>query len=186
MIPLKSLIGGMVLTAGVLGGTAAYAADVSTTQTLNLVGGSNFFGHSFAASSTDDTFTDKFYFTVSSLSTLSSALTAFTFTPIDAIAITGVSIFDSGGLSLAGNQVSTGALDSWTLGSGHLTADTYYLQVTGKVLSADATGYGGALAVTAVPEPETYGMLLAGLGLVGVLARRSKKAGQTAAESRVA
>jgi len=29
-------------------------------------------------------------------------------------------------------------------------------------------------SVTAVPEPETYAMLLAGLGLVGFMARRRK------------
>lgn len=33
-----------------------------------------------------------------------------------------------------------------------------------------------ATAVTAVPEPETYAMLLAGLGLMGVIARRRKQA----------
>jgi hypothetical protein len=33
------------------------------------------------------------------------------------------------------------------------------------------------LAVTAVPEPETYAMMLAGLGLLGFAARRRKKAG---------
>ena len=39
-------------------------------------------------------------------------------------------------------------------------------------------GYGGALdniSVTAVPEPETYAMLLAGLGLMGCIARRRKQ-----------
>jgi hypothetical protein len=41
--------------------------------------------------------------------------------------------------------------------------------------------YGGSLdnvsitAITAVPEPETYAMLLAGLGLVGAIARRRKQ-----------
>jgi hypothetical protein len=30
----------------------------------------------------------------------------------------------------------------------------------------------GTLSVAAVPEPETYGMLLAGLGLVGFAARK--------------
>jgi subtilisin family serine protease len=33
----------------------------------------------------------------------------------------------------------------------------------------------GSYTVTAVPEPETYAMLLAGLGLVGAMARRRRK-----------
>ena len=40
-----------------------------------------------------------------------------------------------------------------------------------------SNSYGGSLdnvAVTAVPEPETYAMLLAGLGLMGVMVRRRK------------
>jgi hypothetical protein len=39
--------------------------------------------------------------------------------------------------------------------------------------------YGGGLtltAVAAVPEPETYAMLLAGLGVIGAIARRRKAA----------
>jgi hypothetical protein len=32
--------------------------------------------------------------------------------------------------------------------------------------------YSGEVTVSAVPEPATYGMLLAGLGLVGAVARR--------------
>ena len=36
--------------------------------------------------------------------------------------------------------------------------------------------YNGLLAVTAVPEPETYAMFLAGLGIMGALARRRKPA----------
>ena len=44
--------------------------------------------------------------------------------------------------------------------------------------STGDSGYSGAVldnvSVTAVPEPETYAMLLAGLGLVGTIARRRK------------
>ncbi|MBK9347554.1 MAG: PEP-CTERM sorting domain-containing protein [Burkholderiales bacterium] len=38
--------------------------------------------------------------------------------------------------------------------------------------SAGGASYGGNIGVTAVPEPETYAMLLAGLGLMGAIARR--------------
>lgn len=38
-----------------------------------------------------------------------------------------------------------------------------------------AAAYSGTLTVSAIPEPETYAMMLAGLGLVGFMARRRKK-----------
>ena len=39
---------------------------------------------------------------------------------------------------------------------------------------ADGTSLGSFQAVVAVPEPETYAMILAGLGLLGVITRRRK------------
>jgi hypothetical protein len=38
-----------------------------------------------------------------------------------------------------------------------------------------------AVAVTAVPEPETYAMLIAGLGFLGFMARRRKQKGAAVA-----
>jgi hypothetical protein len=51
------------------------------------------------------------------------------------------------------------------------TLPPFILTVTGATNIPDA-GYHGTITVTAVPEPETYAMLLAGLGLMGTIARR--------------
>jgi hypothetical protein len=45
--------------------------------------------------------------------------------------------------------------------------------------SAFAQGGGGSVGVSPVPEPETYAMLLAGLGLIGFTARRRSKSIQS-------
>jgi len=39
-------------------------------------------------------------------------------------------------------------------------------------LSLNGGGGNATFAITAIPEPDTYGMLLAGLGLFGFIARR--------------
>ena len=48
----------------------------------------------------------------------------------------------------------------------------FVLTLTGVPLAGKNTIYSGELTVSAVPEPETYAMMLAGLVAVGFLARR--------------
>ena len=57
-------------------------------------------------------------------------------------------------------------------------ATNYSLQVTGTFVpwaSAASGAYNVAVTVAAVPEPETFAMLLAGLGLVGFIGRRRSR-----------
>jgi hypothetical protein len=51
----------------------------------------------------------------------------------------------------------------------------FVLSLVGSTSKSAAT-YSGELSVTAVPEPETYALLLAGLGAVAFVARRRKAA----------
>jgi hypothetical protein len=54
--------------------------------------------------------------------------------------------------------------------------DVYKLTVKGGLIPGHNLGsYSGTLNVSPVPEPETYAMLLAGLGLVGFMVRRRKE-----------
>ena len=54
-------------------------------------------------------------------------------------------------------------------------SDIYRLHIDGHLSGASVHGsYAGTLSVTHLPEPETYAMFMAGLGLMGFIARRRK------------
>ncbi len=61
-----------------------------------------------------------------------------------------------------------------SLAWGALPAGNYYLTITGITNGTMGGLYNGAISVSAppVPEPESYAMFLAGLGLMGVIVRR--------------
>jgi hypothetical protein len=76
------------------------------------------------------------------------------------------------------------ALDLGTAGEGsalqnvHVTPGAaYYFKVTGEVPSPASSGLYSFLAVAAIPEPETFALMLGGLGLVGFVASRRRRLG---------
>lgn len=59
-------------------------------------------------------------------------------------------------------------------GSTTLPAGTFLLKISGTAGPGGAS-YGGNIVATPVPEPESYAMLLAGLGVMGAIAVRRNK-----------
>jgi len=56
-----------------------------------------------------------------------------------------------------------------------LAANIYTLEIRGDVVGMAGGSYSGVLNVSPIPEPETYALMLAGLGLLGFAMRRKSK-----------
>jgi hypothetical protein len=188
---LKSLVLSALIAgaAAVSQGAAAQAIDrtVPLVTAGDGVGGFNaHFGDTFTASTVGSTFSDIFTFNIGTpFDAAASVTSSFLNTPqTKDLLITGFSLYryDPGtmavlGTAIAGiNETGFGShpTDSWSLSAYGLSSGYYALKVDGRVLGAGGGAFGGDLTVSPVPEPATYGMLLAGLGLLGVAATRRK------------
>jgi len=156
----------------------AQAADISqSAQTVDLSGGSSAFSRVFSSQNMGNTFTDRFDFSIGATSKLSSLVYSFATPPAtQGLALTDFALYSSSGPAQAGTKVFDGPLSLWTNTATNLQAANYYLLVSGNVLGNGTSRYDGAITVqaAAVPEPETYGMLLGGLAVLGLVARRRK------------
>jgi len=157
----------------------ALADDVSHgVQTLDLSGGEATFRHDFAAGSGGDTFSDRYNFTATSGSALAAVLTSLNLGDLGfgGARIDSFTVYNTAGFSLNGARLSApdSAVEVWSANAQHLATDGFYLLITGEVRNDFAGSYAGTLAVTPVPEPATYAMLLAGAGVLGWIARRRK------------
>jgi PEP-CTERM motif len=117
---------------------------------------------------------DTFSFTLGGSSSVASSVTSF-----GVIAPASYSLFSTGFDGMVGTADDTGVA-SWTFGgapvvhSVTLGAGSYYYSVFGAASGFAAYSINSS-AVAAVPEPETYAMLAAGLGIVGFVASRRRR-----------
>nr|WP_315401728.1 FxDxF family PEP-CTERM protein [uncultured Duganella sp.] len=88
--------------------------------------------------------------------------------------VTGVT-FDGLSFVPVTNTSGKNSSDYWTLDLSSLTASVHQIIVSGTPLG-NSPGFVGSLSlnVSAVPEAETYAMMMAGMGLVGFMARRRR------------
>lgn len=171
----QTFVAALVLAAAAV--PAAWAADISqAVQTLDLSSGSAVLMHQFGAGNAGNTFSDRYNFTASSVDLLGALVSSLDQPGLGGASFASFKLYDSGGMSMDGlRQSPPGApAEVWTLSAHHLVPDNYYLLVSGTVRNGAAGNYVGSVAVSAVPEPASYGMLLGGVALVGWLARRRK------------
>ena len=171
---LKTLVAGVVVATASMG-SGAMAADITTpAQALNLVGTSAFFGDAFDVDQASSTFADRFTFDVTGAPlNLDTAISTVNRTSADSVDLTGLALFMADGTEVRkGVGSQAGQAEVWTLSSNNLEEGSYYLQVNGTMLSDASGSFGGSAMLAPVPEPATYGLMLAGLGLFGFMLRR--------------
>jgi hypothetical protein len=172
----KILAAIVIASAGISSSFAATTNETFASLTNGMYFGK---GGTYSPSLQVGSFTNNYTFTAPTTESFSfyaetwsantfSATLSLIGSPVQALTAT-----DSGGM-----RTLTGAF-ALTAGS------TYTLSVTGDMARAFPDNYYyGSISVptlvASVPEPETYAMLLAGLGVIGALARRRKAAAAVA------
>lgn len=156
-----------------------YAINATTgavTVATSIAAGFNAVAYTNSDASTPTTAPSStgLYYINSTNDTLSFAATGFNAPTISTVGALGIDILSANGFEILANGIGYAAInvDDGLLQSKLVTINT----ATGAATVVGTfNGTINGLAIAPVPEPETYAMLVAGLGLVGAASRRRNK-----------
>ena len=151
---IKSVLLSLVLASGAM---SAMAGD----QTINLSSGSASFGSTTPLLAGGDD--------VITFSGLAAGVYNIT------VSFTGQFISDLSG-SFNGTPLAVNTFNVFRFGylQGTATNPTLALTLTGSTFTSPLASYSVTMSATPVPEPGTLGLMLAGIGVVGFLAKRRR------------
>ncbi|MCE3604497.1 FxDxF family PEP-CTERM protein [Massilia sp. P8910] len=177
----KVFLSAIALASAALVSSQASAIEIINTSTLQLVDNFAEADGFFKGGQKGNTFVDNYKFTLAQAGDFAAGVLSITGNAKNGLDITAFNLIDSNGSLFGGKLLSTGATDQWSLSTASLSAGAYTIQVKGSILSNSSGRYSTNIALAPVPEPETYAMMLAGLGLLGFTARRRNKKAAAAA-----